>query len=104
MKTPIIFLAAALLAACASPSTELSSGSARAALAIAGAPAGATVVVDGVAAGDAARYDGVAGVLALEPGMHRITVRTAGAAPVYNGDVYLGSGETRTISLTGEAK
>lgn len=104
MKTTPIFLAAALLAACASPVTVLSSGSARAALAIAGAPAGATVVLDGVAAGDAARFDGVAGVLALEPGMHRLEVRNAAAAPVYNSEVYLGSGETRTIGIAGGAK
>ena len=104
MKTAPMFLAAALLAACASPVTVLSSGSARAALAIAGAPAGATVVLDGVAAGDAARYDGVTGVLALEPGMHRVEVRNAAAAPVYSADVYLGSGETRTISMAGGAK
>lgn len=103
MKTTPIFLAAALLAACASPVTVLSSGSARAALAIAGAPAGATVVLDGVALGDAARFDGVAGVLALEPGMHRLEVRNA-ATPVYSSEVYLGSGETRTIGIDGGAK
>ncbi len=104
MKNALVFLAAALLAACASPVTVLSSGFARAALVISGAPAGATVLLDGVEAGDATRYDGVAGVLALEPGMHRLTVRSAGAAPVYSGDVYLGSGETRTISVAGGAK
>jgi hypothetical protein len=103
MKTTPIFLTAALLAACASPVTVVSSGSARAALAISGAPAGATVVLDGVAAGDAARYDGVAGVLALEPGMHRLEVRNAAAA-VYRSEVYLGSGETRTILIDGGAK
>lgn len=103
MKTAPVFLAAALLAACASPVTVLSSGAARTTLAIAGAPAGATVVLDGVAAGDAARYDGVAGVLALEPGMHRLEVRNGAAAPLYSGELYLGSGETRTIRIAGGA-
>ena len=104
MKNVRIFLAAALLAGCASPVTVLSSGPARAALAISGAPAGATVLLDGAAAGDAARYDGVAGVLALEPGMHRLEVRNAAAAPVYSSEMYLGSGETRTINIAGGAK
>jgi hypothetical protein len=104
MNIYVMLLCAGLLTACSQPGTRLDSGSPGAALAIMGAPPGAILLVDGVAAGVAARYDGVTGTLGLQAGVHQLEVRDPGVGTIYRSDVYIGSGETRTVKLSSGTK
>ncbi len=79
------------LAACAMPQTTVRTVESRPTLAISGAPAGAVLVVDGQSVGEAAQYDGNPTVLKLEPGTHRVEIRGAGGAVLYQQQVYMES-------------
>jgi len=58
---------------------------------ISGAPAGAYLFVDGSKMGEAKRFDGKNGVLLVEPGKHKIEVKTSSGRLVFSTEVFLSS-------------
>lgn len=84
-----VFLA--VVAACAYPQAVVRTVESRPTLAVTGAPAGAILVVDGHPVGEAAAYDGNPQALKLEPGTHRVEVRAANGAVLYQQRVFLES-------------
>jgi hypothetical protein len=69
-------------------------------LAIKGVPETAVLYVDGVAMGSASSYDGKKNVLRLESGTHAVEIRD-GAKVCHSEKVYLGSGSSKTITVSG---
>jgi hypothetical protein len=93
-----LLLVAALLAACAMPSTTVRTPDSRPSLAITGAPRGSLLFVDGNAAGDAGSYDGQPAVLLVEPGTHVVDVRDSSGKVLFTQTVFVES-ETKTIQV-----
>lgn len=94
---------AALVSACALPTTEVRTGAARPALAVQGAPAGASLYLDGILIGDAAKYNGVAQKLLIEEGVHRVEVKQ-GQAVLLAQQIFASAGETSTVTVQSEQK
>mgnify|MGYP006297962561 CR=1 FL=1 len=104
MKTEITVIGLALLlGGCVYPSESVQTLDDRPMLSIKGAPDGAVLLVDGVEMGNAAQYDGDKRVLRIEPGTHSIQVRK-GDTLYHQGQVYVGSGTAKTISVSGGAQ
>ena len=88
------------------PASEVRVSDSRPKIAIRNAPANAVLYVDGLALGFASRYSGVAGsnenkearVLFVEPGRHRIEVKSNGEV-LLSEDVFLGEGTLKTLKL-----
>jgi len=98
MKRILPVLLASLLAACVYPQTTVSTGSKQPGIVVKGAPAGAVLYVDGLAMGAAQQYDGNPNVLTVLEGVHQVEIRQ-GANVIYHDKVYVGSGETRALTL-----
>jgi len=80
----------ATLVGCAYPSTNVRSVESRPSIAISGAAKGATLVVDGLSMGDASQFDGKPKALLLEPGRHRVEVKSGGVT-LLSKEVFLGA-------------
>jgi len=93
-------LTLALLGGCAYPTSSVKAVDERPAIAIAGASKGTVLVVDGIEMGDASQFDGHPKVLNLEPGTHRVELRSNGAV-VYSEKIFLGHRGTTTIAAGG---
>ena len=99
MVKPLI--AATLLVAlsgCALPQTSVQTGSAKPSLIVHGAPSGAVLYVDGLAMGAASQFDGNPKTLAVLEGPHQLEIRQ-GNATLYHDKMFVGSGETHTITV-----
>jgi len=94
---------AALVSACALPTTEVRTGATRPALAVQGAPAGASLYLDGILIGAAAQYNGVAQKLLIEEGVHRVEVKQ-GQTVLLTQQIFASSGETSTVTVQSEQK
>ena len=99
----ILFMS--LVAGCY-PASEVRVLDSRPKIAIRDAPPNAILYVDGLEMGLASRYGGVAGsneneealVLFVEPGRHRIEVKSNGEV-LLSEDVFLGEGTLKTLTL-----
>jgi len=87
----LLSLVLAVGAACSYPQTAVRTIESRPTLAVIGAPAGATLVVDGRPVGQASAYDGNPQVLKVEPGTHRVEIRSADGAVLYRQQVFVES-------------
>jgi len=87
---------AVTLAACAGPSTTVTTVDTRPALAVSGAAPGLTLFVDGAPVGDPRGYDGNPTVLRVEAGTHDIELRDGAGAVVFRQRVFVES-ELKTI-------
>jgi len=102
-KLAIALQAAALVSACAMPSTVVRTPESRPSLAVAGAPAGTFLFVDGKNAGPASAYEaqpasGPPRTLLVEPGTHDVEIRDGAGAVVYRQKVFVES-ELKTIQV-----
>jgi len=89
----------AVLSSCTLPESRVSVGDERPGIAIAGAADGQILYVDGLRMGQAKTYDGKPGILSLEKGRHKIEIRNAADEIVFTREVFLGPGETLTVTL-----
>jgi hypothetical protein len=90
-------LAAALaMAACAGPTTTVTTVDTRPALAISGAASGLTLFVDGAPVGDPRHYDGNPNILRVEAGTHDVELRDGAGAVVFRQRVFVES-ELKTV-------
>ena len=96
MKKIIALAIVAILAGCALPTTQVSTGTQRPTLAVKGSPAGALLYVDGLPVGEAARYDGVSQKLFIEEGVHQLELRQGGQVLMAQ-KIFASSGETSTL-------
>ncbi|MEO2159122.1 MAG: hypothetical protein ABGX31_07270, partial [bacterium] len=62
------------------------------------APQDAILFVDGLKMGQASLYDGSKKVLLLEPGAHRVEVKSQGTL-IHSEKIFLGDGETKTLNV-----
>jgi len=98
MKTAMISALLLILSACALPQTTVRTGSAQPSLLVTGAPSGAILFVDGLPMGPAPQFDGHPKTLAVLEGAHQVEVRD-GSRNLYSGKVFVGNGETHTITI-----
>lgn len=61
---------------CSMPATTVKTVDTRPSISITGAPKGSLLFVDGISMGDAEQYDGHPNILTIEPGTHRIEVKS----------------------------
>lgn len=102
MQKILTIMLAMMLTACALPETKVTTGSSRPSLAVKGAPADTTLYVDGLAIGAAADFDGAPKVLVVEEGAHQVEIRRNNAV-VHKEKIFVGSGETRTVTVNAGA-
>ncbi len=88
--------AAVALAACAGPTTTVTTVDTRPALAISGAASGLTLFVDGAPVGDPRLYDGNPNILRVEAGTHDVELRDGAGAVVFRQRVFVES-ELKTV-------
>jgi len=88
-----------LVTGCVYPTTGVRVTDDRPTLAIKGAPRDALLYVDGLSMGLARNFEGGSRVLLLEPGTHKIEVRSGGTI-LLSETVFLGSGAAKTLSVT----
>ena len=101
MRLLLVSLAVVItLVNCAYPTTGLRVPDERPSIAIKGAPDDAILHVDGLNMGAASSFVGVSQVLLLEPGTHKIEVKSQGKT-VLSENIFLGGGEVRTLVVTG---
>ncbi len=103
MKAIVAALLLCLLSACVLPQTTVRSGSTQPSIVVKGAPAGTVLYVDGLAMGAAQQYDGNPNVLVVLEGVHQVEIHQ-GSTVIYHDKVYVGSGETRALSLPPSAQ
>ena len=104
MKLLLVGLAVVItLVNCAYPTSGLRVPDERPSIAIKGAPDDAILHVDGLNMGSARSFDGVSQVLLLEPGTHKVEVKSQGKT-VLSEKIFLGRGEVKTIVVTSGGK
>ena len=99
----MLLLVAMMLSGCAYPIKQTHTVDDRPTIFVANPPSGAMLYVDGVEIGPAVEYNGDPNVLLLEPGTHRVEVRTGGQT-LYSSDLFLGEGTQRKISLPSQGR
>ena len=100
MKSFVLLVATATLAACAVPQTTVRTGMAAPTLIVTGAPASSTWYVDGLLIGSATQFTGSPNVLAVLEGTHQIEVRL-GERVVYHEKAFVSSGQSHTVAVGG---
>jgi hypothetical protein len=99
MKKLVLALSgAAVLGACAGPTTVVRTVDTRPAIALAGAPSGTLLYVDGAPVGDPSDYDGRPNILRVEPGTHHLEIRDGRGAVVFSQRVFVES-ELKTVQV-----
>lgn len=94
----IIFIMITMIAGCAYPGTTAQVVDDRPSIAVQGAPKDAVLYVDDLNMGLADTYDGRPKVLLLEPGKHKIEIKSEGHI-LLSEKVFLGSGSMKTFSV-----
>lgn len=102
MKKLLAILACMQLAACALPTTQVNSGTARPTLTVIGAPANAILFVDGLQIGAAAIYNGAPNTLLIEEGVHRLELRMGNTVLVTQ-KIYASGGENTKFTYSAES-
>jgi uncharacterized lipoprotein YajG len=102
VKSLILLIVVAIVAACSMPQTTVRSGMSQPTLVVAGAPSGSVLVVDGLDMGSAAQYDGNPKVLAVLEGTHQVEVRL-GPNVIYREKAFVSSGQSHTVAVAGAA-
>jgi len=94
MKTNLwsILLICFFLFNCSLPITKVETGDSRPVLAIKGAPGSSILYIDGLMVGNANDYDGSPHVLIIEPGTHKVEIRTGNDNSIYNKKIFVESG------------
>ena len=100
MKRLLLFFSVLLLlAGCAYPTSSVKVLDDRPSILVQNAPQDAVLLVDGLEMGQARLYDGSNKVLLLEPGTHRVEVKSQGTL-IHSEKIFLGDGETKTLSVS----
>lgn len=88
-----VLLICIFLFSCSSlPITKVETGDSRPVLAIEGAPQNSGLYIDGLKVGNANDYDGNPHVLLIEPGTHKVSIRTLGGKSIYDQRIFVESG------------
>lgn len=98
MKVLFVSFMLAFLSGCAYPTSSTRIPDDRPSIAIQGAPTDAVLYVDGLAMGSTQRYNGQESALLVEPGTHKIEVRSKGKT-LHQEKIFLGGGEQKTINI-----
>jgi hypothetical protein len=85
-----------LVIGCAYPSSDVRVTDERPKIAVKNAPSDAVVYVDGLRMGLASKFNGEPGVLLLEPGRHKIEIKS-GSRTLLSEDVFLGESALKTF-------
>jgi len=102
MRRLFLFVSVMLLIyGCAYPTTSVKVLDERPSLVIQNAPRDSVLIVDGLDMGKASFYDGQKKVLLLEPGTHKVEVRSNNKR-IHSEKIFLGGGETKTINVLSE--